>query len=200
MRRLWAAVVGLVLVVSSVLVAPLASAGAVSSVPLTGDGAFVTAAYNDFLGRNPTDGELAAATAVSLVTPGARASVVVGLSRSTEWVTVTVNKLYTDTLGRAGDKAGVAYWVGMISSGKLSVAQVAAAFYSSPEYFSGFGKSDVRTWVLDLYTKILQRDGTQDSSGVNYWVATTAISGRGAVAYAFYQSSESGTAQGLVDI
>lgn len=187
LQRLVAVVV---LAGSAVLVVPVASAGAVAPA-LTHDQAFVTAAYNDFLGRYPTAAELTSATAVSLATPAARADVVSGLSKSPEWVRVTVNKLYVDTLGRTGDPGGVAYWVGMISSSQMSVAQVAAAFYSSPEYFAGFGKSNVRTWVLDLYTKILLRDGTQDPTGVNYWVTTTGSAGRGTVAYAFYQSNES---------
>ncbi len=162
-----------------------------TAAPLSRDEAFVTAAYRDFLGRPPTPGELAATTSTPLTTIAARSQVVSGLSTSPEWIRVTVDKLYQDTLGRPADTGGAAYWVGILRSGRLSVAQVAASFYSSPEYFAGFGHSDVQTWVLDLYAKVLLREGLNDAHGVAYWVSTTQQSGRWAVAYSLYQSSES---------
>lgn len=192
MKRLFSRVAVVVAMsMASVLVVPVGVAGAVASGPVNHDQAFVTAAYNDFLGRDPLPGELASATAVSLASQGARATVVTKLSKSPEWIRVTVDQMYVDTLGRPGDQGGVDYWVGLISTGRMSVAQVAASLYSSPEYFVGFGGSDVRTWVLDLYTKVLHRPGADDPSGVNYWVATAVSRGRHAVAFAFYQSGES---------
>ncbi len=71
----------------------------------------------------------------------------------------------------------------------MSVAKVAADFYSSPEYFTGFGRSNLRTWVTDLYEKILLRG--PDTTGLDYWVATAAAYGRTAVTYPFHQSNES---------
>ncbi len=182
-----------VLVVAAVVgVVPAAAAGAGAlSGGLTHDEAFVTAAYQDFLHRLPSPDELGEATAVPLHSAPARAGVVSGLSMSAEWIGVTVEKLYEDTLGRAADAGGKAYWVGILSSRRLTVAQVAASFYSSSEYFTGFGHSSVSTWVSDLYTKVLLRDGAQDPSGVAYWVALTGSAGRWAVAYSVYQSSES---------
>ena len=160
--RVGALVVVVVLSVGSVG-AVASSAGAVS---LTRDQAFVTSAYEDFLGRAPTAGELSLATSGSLVSAGARALVVSGLANSSEWIRVTVDKLYVDTLGRVGDPGGVNYWVGVLQSRRLSVASVAASFYSSPEYFAGFGQSSVSVWIGDLYRKILLRDGASDPSGV----------------------------------
>ena len=96
----------------------------------TRDDAFVTAATHDFLGRGPTGAELTAATSSSLRTTAARARVVAGLSNSTEWISVTVQGFYQDTLGRPADADGREYWVGLIKSGKLSVASVAASFYA----------------------------------------------------------------------
>lgn len=164
--RVLAVVVLLAGLSGTTLVGVSAPAGAAG---LNADEAFVTAAYQDFLGRYPTPTELATATAVPLSTGAARANVVRVLSTSPEWIRVTVNKLYADTLGRPGDTGGVNYWIGKITSGRMSVANVAASFYSSTEYFVGFGESVVRTWVLDLYTKVLLRSGASDPSGVNYW-------------------------------
>ena len=74
---------------------------------------------------------------------------------------MTVDKLYVDTLGRVGDPGGVNYWVGLLQSHRLSVASVAASFYSSAEYFAGFGHSSVSVWIGDLYAKVLLRNGAE---------------------------------------
>ncbi len=155
----------------------------------TRDDAFVTAATHDFLGRGPTGAELTAATSSSLRTTAARARVVAGLSNSTEWISVTVQGFYQDTLGRPADADGREYWVGLIKSGKLSVASVAASFYASSEYFEHLGGGTPASWVSDLYTKLLGR--SEDSAGGSYWVDRTAGVGRERVAFAFYQSQES---------
>jgi hypothetical protein len=168
------------------------SAGAVTAgvSHLTPDQAYVASAYHDFLGRVPHGVEWDAIEN-DLTTPETRGQFVGNLAMTPEWVTRTVQRLYTDTLGRDGDQAGVDYWVGKIRTKQLTVAQVAAFMYSSKEYFDGFGNGVVRTWVLDLYTKILLRSGASDPSGVDYWVKMTAKVGRKNVAYAFFQSNES---------
>lgn len=173
------------------LIVPIASSTPVAADGLSPDQAFVAAAYHDFLGRRPTTQEFGAATTHPLTTPAARSTVVTALSTTPEWISVTVNKFYTDTLGRSGDSGGVAYWVGMLSSHRLTVAQVAASFYASDEYFAGYGASSNQTWVTDLYAKILLRPGSADPGGVAYWTGIAASQGRYAVAYAFYQSNES---------
>ena len=183
--------VATLLFVSTFSVTPAGAVGAASPVPLTKDQAFVTAAYQDFLGISPTQSQMDAATSATLTSTAARAEVTRGLSLSHEWIATTVDGLYLDTLGRPGDQSGVDYWVGMIASRALTVARVAASFYASNEYFVGFGNSDNRTWVIDLYTKVLDRVGADDPSGVTYWTTTAAAHGRQAVAYAFYQSNES---------
>ena len=180
----------LTLALGTLVVAQPSTVGAVPG-QLTADQAFVTSAYHDFLGRSPTKGQLDAATATSLATLSARAAVVRGLSTSPEWVRTTVKKLYQDTLGRPGDASGVNYWVGKLSTSRLTVAKVATLFYSSQDYFDGFGEGENPIWVTDLYTKILLRNGADDPSGVGYWVDTTVSRGRYAVAYSFYQSDES---------
>ncbi len=155
----------------------------------THDQAFVTAAYQDFLGRAPTSGELTAATATPLNYDSARGAVVSDLAHSPEWITVSVKKLYQDTLGRAPDPSGRAYWISVLSSGSKTLAQAAANFYSSSEYFNGFGHGSTATWIADLYTKILGR--SVDTAGAHYWQTATAKHGRWWVAYSLYQSSES---------
>ena len=192
-RRFASGVVVALLVVAGVTgVAPAGASTAPTGVsPLDADQAFVASVYQDFLGRGPHGLECNATLEEDLTTPEGRAAVVGGLATSTEWVTSTVQDLYRKTLGRDGDQGGVSYWVRMIRTKRLSVATVAASMYSSQEYFEGFGDSKVRTWVIDLYAKILLRDGSDDPSGVTYWTSKTAKVGRTNVAYAFFQSDES---------
>lgn len=70
---------------------------------------------------------------------------------------------------------------------------MAASFYSSEEYFSVIGGGTTRSWISDLYQKLLGRQA--DTGGLDYWASTTAAVGRVTVAYAFYQSLESGRAR-----
>lgn len=179
--------------VSSVVftVALLPGAAAFAATPTTAQQratAFVNAAYGDFLGRAPTGSELQSATVPPPETIGERSRLVSALSQSTEWVGLTVSKLYADTLARKGDPGGMTYWTAKIQSHSLTVAAVAAAFYSSQEYFQLTGGT-TSLWVTDLYTKILDR--SVDQGGLTYWIARTDRVGRTGVAYSLYQSLES---------
>ncbi len=159
---------------------------------------FVYAAYNDFLGRNPTSSQLNAATAYlgANPAPSRKADWLQALANSPAWVNAIVNQFYLDTLGRAGEPGGVAYWSGQIATGQKTVAEVASSFYASDEYFDGqYGQSNLTIWVRDLYAKILNR---APDSGVSYWVSAVSVhanpnafAGRLWVAYNFYQSQES---------
>jgi hypothetical protein len=150
---------------------------------------FVTAAYTDFIGRAPTGPELTAGvSAVADMSSGKRAAFLGTLANSDTYISALVNKLYTDTLGRDGDSGGVTFWVNQLKTKKKTVAQVAANFYSSAEYFTGIGGGTNTTWVTDLYHKILLRD---PDSGLSFWVGVAGTKGRLAVSLPFFQSAES---------
>lgn len=153
----------------------------------TSDESFVTAALTDFLGEKPAPPEVEAGVA-QLVAQG-KPAYLRSLSTSDEWLSALVDRLYQDTLGRAGDETGTAYWVDQLRTGRQSVATVAANFYASPEYFDGIGGGTLETWIDDLYQKLLLR--TSDAPGKAYWVGEVALKGRGNVAKRFYQSDES---------
>jgi hypothetical protein len=110
------------------------------------------------------------------------------LVESDEWLSRIVTDLYLDTLGRAPDAAGLAFWLGRLRAG-VSVASVAARFYSSDEYFDGSGGGTVETWVSDLYEELLGR--AVDAGGLAYWTSQVPSRGRGWVAYQLFQSLES---------
>jgi uncharacterized membrane protein len=155
-------------------------------LPLPPTARFVTAAYNDFLGRAPSWNETTW-WSVALSNGASRYSLTLYLAATDEWVSHIVTGFYQNTLGRAPDQAGLKYWEQQIESGHLTVAQVAAQFYASTEYFAGFGI--IPNWFNDLYRKILHR--TPDTAGIAYWSYETELKGRATIAYAFYQSQES---------
>ena len=150
---------------------------------------FVRAAYQDFLGRAPTSTELQQTNAALGNGTRTRGQVVRDLARTREYVSTLVQKLYQDTLGRPGDPSGVTFWTDEIRSGRRTVAEVAAKLYASPEYYDGLGGGTDRSWVADLYDKILLRPASQ--SDLDFWAAETARRGRSSVAYRLYQSKES---------
>ncbi|HEU5152941.1 MAG TPA: DUF4214 domain-containing protein [Iamia sp.] len=155
--------------------------------PHTADEAWVLAAYEDLLGRAPTEQELA--TAVGRLGAGTtRATVARELSGSSEWITVSVTRFYRDTLDRDPDAGGLAFWVDEVRSGRRSLASVAASFYSSPEYFrlSGGTNGD---WIADLYQKVLHR--TARPADIEFWTGEARRRGRGKVAVSIYGSLES---------
>jgi hypothetical protein len=125
---------------------------------------------------------------VNLLDSGAsRGMVLTALTRSDEWLQAIVTDLYEDTLGRAPDADGLAYWVGTLRSGRFTVAQVAASFYAAAEYRAASGS--VEAWVVDLYDAILGRPATADDR--RYWVEQAAVRGRAWVAVRLYGSLES---------
>lgn len=160
-------------------------------VPTVVDGpnsAFIRAAYTDFLGRLPTPAEqnwrLDALGRHAL----SRATLVNQLARSPEWVRAQVTSLYETILERPADASGLGYWSDRVAAGQLTTAQLASILYASDEGFAVRGGTE-STWVARLYLDVLGR--TPDAAGQTYWVNLSRRSGRGVVAYAFYQSTES---------
>jgi hypothetical protein len=149
--------------------------------------AFVTALSRDFLGRAPSDIELATKVA-DLASGRDLGSIVSAFAGSEEWVSALVDGYYRSTLGRAADAAGKAHWTEVIRSGRTP-ASVAADFYGSGEYHQLAGGTD-QAWIADLYDELLLR--TPEPGGVQYWVDQLAGGkSRHDVSLAFYQSLES---------
>lgn len=150
--------------------------------------AFVRAAYQDFLDRAPSTSELNAQADALYRGTKSRATVVRELAYSDGYLTAVVNRFYDDTLGRPGGSSEVAFWANRLRNG-WSVARVAASFYASNEYYNGLGGGSLRSWIADLYTKLLGRSAS--SADLDYWQGVATARGRGAVASSLYQSGES---------
>lgn len=172
--------------------ARLGDDGAAPPADRTATASFATAARTDFLSATPTLRRVEADVA-ALDAGLPRSTYLTRLSTSDEWLAAVVDRLYKDTLGRPGDPGGTAFWVGQLRSGTRTVAQAAASFYASAEYYRGFGGGTDRTWVSDLYPKLLGRPA--DPGGLDYWTGQTATAGRDSVARRFYQSPESARAR-----
>lgn len=147
---------------------------------------FVKAALTDFLGSAEDEAVLDAVAALEAGTT--KTEFLQQLTTSDAWLTAVVDKLYLDTLGRPSDTAGRDHWIGELRAGRRTVAQVAAFFYSSSEYYQRAGGTDA-AWIDDLYVKILRRPA--DAAGRDSWVEQTGARGRTWVAGRFYQSNES---------
>lgn len=161
----------------------------VSVPPVTDGEAFVRAAWQDFLDRDPAGLEILQVPADIDTGVRTRRQVVTELAASEEWVATIVDGLYEDTLGRPGDADGRAFWIEAIRSGRVTVAKAAAGFYASDEYVSGIGGGTLPTWVADLYQKVLGRTATD--ADATYWVGQVPLRGRGWVALQIFQSRES---------
>jgi hypothetical protein len=117
-----------------------------------------------------------------------RAEVVASSAPDSRWApfasgAALVAQQYTDFLGREADKAGTDYWVGRITSGKITVAEALKAFMDSPE----FGASAAP--VTRLYAAYFLR--IPDYDGLSHWIGERA-QGRslGAISEAFSGSPE----------
>ena len=131
----------------------------------------VSVAYQDFLGRSPTADELAVTSEQLDHFTLLPVQFLAALTSTTEWTSSIIDKLYLDTLARPGDPTGIMYWTNQIRSRSRTVADVAANFYASAEYYIGIGQGSDRSWLSDLYRKLLNRD--PDPGGLDYWIAET---------------------------
>jgi hypothetical protein len=152
--------------------------------------AFVQALYNDFLGRNGSQGELA--TWVNVLPSLGQAGVATGVIRSPEGLTHEVDGLYVRLLGRSavgGEEQG---WVSLLGGGATE-EQVSAGILSSPEFAAhanalvGGGNPDAN-FVQALYQLLLAR--TPGPAEANDWLSVLPTLGRAGVAAGFLASPE----------
>jgi fibronectin type 3 domain-containing protein len=134
-------------------------------VTLTPQERFVTAAYQDILGRPPDPAGLAGWTR-ALDQGLSAAQLAQLLSHSPEYYTNFVTAAYQRYLGRDPEAAGLAGWVNLMENG-LSDEQLEAGFIGSPEYVADHGGSGAG-WVVGLYHDLLGRD--PDQPGLAGWL------------------------------
>ncbi len=149
------------------------------------NGDYVTALYNNVLGRSPDSAGYNYWT--SELNGGlGRAQVLLDFSNSSEFEAATqlaaagfesnqiaptdigiVYRLYQSALDRVPDASGLQYWSQQLMSGAETEAQLAQNFTSSSEFQSKYGSLSNGDYVNALYNNVLGRSA--DSSGYAYW-------------------------------
>jgi hypothetical protein len=99
---------------------------------------FVRSLYHNVLGREPDPSGLASWVA-SLDAGVDRATVAASFLTSTEADLRAINALYLAVLARQGESAGVDGWLASLQNGSLSLADLASAFLTSPEFLNRAG-------------------------------------------------------------
>lgn len=88
----------------------------------------------------------------------------------TEGIAGQIFRLYTASLGRPAEAAGMGYWMWRMENG-TSIQTVASEFMKQVEFDTLYGKdpSDA-TFVTKLYNNVLHRD--PEPAGFEYWMST----------------------------
>lgn len=79
-----------------------------------------------------------------------------------------VQALYVGYLGRAGDQAGLDFWLDAIRNDVSTLESVALGFTLSEEYQGLYGGLPVEEFVATVYRNVLGRD--PDEEGLAFWV------------------------------
>jgi hypothetical protein len=153
--------------------------------PLSGAMAFVTALYQDVLGRAPDAAGLAT-WLQSTYSGVSQAAIAHGFWISAEHRGLQIDRLYGIYLHRAADSAGRAMWVQALMLG-VSEAEVTRQFLLSQEYMASHGTA--ADFVNGLYADVLKR--FSDPSGAAFWQGLLAAgASRDSVVQAFLNSDE----------
>lgn len=141
-----------------------------ASAATTPQQAYVTALYQDFLGRAPDSGGLAYYSGeLGTTAPpstAAETTVITQILTSAEYRSNLVASDYTNYLNRNADSGGAAFWLSALQKGTTDTS-VAAQLLSSNEVFVTDSGSNFTTWLTAVYSDVLNR--SVDSGGSTYW-------------------------------
>ncbi|HWB14452.1 MAG TPA: DUF4214 domain-containing protein [Pirellulales bacterium] len=149
---------------------PAAAQATTRAVDQVANAKYVTAVYEDVLGRDPDSDGLA--FWVQKLGAGAPiSSVAAAIGHSAEYYgSFVIKPDYLRLLGRAADAAGVQYWTTQMLNG-LTDQQLEAGFIASDEFFGNAGGTDL-DWVDAVYMLLLGR--AADASSATYWTSQLA--------------------------
>jgi len=159
--------------------------------PANANAAFVAAAYQVLLGRQPDSA--ASQIFLQMLAQGAdRPAIVNALINSAEFRQDEINALYQHFLKRSADQASLNTFGTMLAQG-ATIQQVAVALVGSSEYFALHGNTNAG-FVQALYQNALGRPASQND--LNYFAGQLSPGGatRAQVAQAILGSSEGATA------
>jgi hypothetical protein len=103
-----------------------------------------------------------------------------------------VLRLYQAGLGRSPDVDGLSFWTSNVDDSRVSLADVANSFATSPEFIHNYGSLSDLAFVQQLYQNVLNRSG--DTGGAQFWQGQMASGvSRGQVLVGFAESPENRT-------
>ncbi len=153
-----------------------------------GTDAYITRAYQDFLGRNPTAKELEDTRNLLAMGSLSRHAFISSLALTDEYLGHVVDERYQQVLDRDPDAAGRTFWVSKLRSGLTEVGLV-ASLVGSGEFLTKAG-GDTPGFVDRAYQVLLDR--APDPAGRQSWIdAVESGTPRHTVGATLYQSSES---------
>ena len=162
-----------------------------ASAPFSNASAIIRRQYLDFIGRQPTAGELALWRSGMNAGTAGPADAVVGIATlpAASDVRARVTRLYSAYFERLPDYGGFTYWTGRLRSG-TSLQKASDTFAASSEFKRTYGSLSNRAFVQLVYANVLHR--SPDAGGLNYWVSRLdrKVQGRGSVMTNFSESSE----------
>jgi hypothetical protein len=140
--------------------------------------AVVKQMYLDLLGRPADTGGLG--YYVGLLSQGYSAQFVAQLITTTvEFRKDVVDRTFRTYLGRPADPGALGYYGGLLAQG-YTIEQLKIALTSSTEYFNRAGATNPQ-FVAKLYSDILHRDASADTSGSGFWVSYLNGGGSGTI-------------------
>ena len=154
--------------------------------------AFVIRQFNDFLGRDPSAGELNVfvqyLNAATLTPQNAISQLAAGPARVESRHPVI--RLYDAYFDRAPDHGGLAYWAAQRSTGAKTLDDVSSSFAGSGEFATKYGALSNADFVTLVYQNVLDRD--PEPTGFAYWTNQLDDGGvtRGRLMTQFSESNE----------
>jgi len=152
---------------------------------------FVIAQYRDFLGRDPSEGDIAYYG--GMLDAGTKSPDWLMQyfleSREGDSMTQAIGRLYQAFYRRLPDTAGFTYWLDARRSGSWSIPRIAEQFAKAPEFGRMYGTLSNARYVELVYQNVLGRPA--DAQGKQYWVdQLEAGVTRGRVMVGFSESGE----------
>jgi hypothetical protein len=151
------------------------------SQALDANHSFVQSLFNKVLGRTGSMSELD--PWVQLLNTQGQASVVAGISRSSEALGRIVDQLYLRFLGRRSDPMGRSSWIGFLQNGG-ALENLETAFLTAPEYINHINTD----FVQSLYINVFGRTGS--GAELAQWNSNIQTLGLTGIANSFTHSVE----------
>ncbi|MCU1475592.1 MAG: hypothetical protein JWQ64_285 [Subtercola sp.] len=150
------------------------------------DGNYITALYEDYLDRLPSQSDIDWWSA-SLANGAPRSSISAGFVNSDEYRLIRIDAAYQSVLGRPAEQAGRLNWLDAMRSGGITTDDIETSLYASEEYFQQHGDNNLG-FVTSLYQTLLHRQGS--ASDYAFWSNLIVQHGRAWVIAQYWDANE----------